>query len=163
GGAMPNAATLASEFVPRRFRPFAVTLTIVCIPLGGTLVGSVAIRVLPALGWRTFFLLGGIAPIVVAGLLMALLPESPRFLARRPERWPELQRILQRFGHSLEADSAFTDLSEKSVSRGTVRTLFQSEFRRDTVALWVAFFSCLLAVYLGLNWVPSMLTGAGLS
>jgi MFS family permease len=36
GGAMPNAATLASEYVPRRHRPFAVTLTIVCIPLGGT-------------------------------------------------------------------------------------------------------------------------------
>ena len=37
GGAMPNAAALASEYVPRRQRPFAVTLTIVCIPLGGTL------------------------------------------------------------------------------------------------------------------------------
>src|SRR4051812_21088339 len=34
GGAMPNATALSSEFVPRRFRPFAVTLTIVCIPLG---------------------------------------------------------------------------------------------------------------------------------
>ena len=37
GGAMPNAAALASEYVPLRRRPFAVTLTIVCIPLGGTL------------------------------------------------------------------------------------------------------------------------------
>jgi AAHS family 4-hydroxybenzoate transporter-like MFS transporter len=36
-------------------------------------------------------------------------------------------------------------------------------FRRDTLALWGAFFSCLLAVYLGFNWVPSLLTGAGLS
>ena len=35
GGAMPNAATLASEYVPRRQRPAAVTFTIVCIPLGG--------------------------------------------------------------------------------------------------------------------------------
>ena len=35
GGAMPNAAALSSEYVPRRQRPFAVTLTIVCIPLGG--------------------------------------------------------------------------------------------------------------------------------
>jgi AAHS family 4-hydroxybenzoate transporter-like MFS transporter len=163
GGAMPNAATLASEFVPRRYRPFAVTLTIVCIPLGGTLAGSVAIRVLPALGWRTLFLLGGIAPFVVAVLLVALLPESPRFLARRPERWPQLQRILQRFGHSLETDAAFTDIPEKSISHASAGTLFEKDFRRDTIALWVAFFSCLFAVYLGLNWVPSMLTGAGLS
>ena len=39
GGAMPNAAALSSEYVPRRNRPFAVTLTIVCIPLGGALAG----------------------------------------------------------------------------------------------------------------------------
>src|SRR5437879_3233193 len=35
GAALPNAAALASEFVPKRHRSFAVTLTIVCVPLGG--------------------------------------------------------------------------------------------------------------------------------
>src|SRR5258708_37519732 len=37
GGAMPNAAALSSEHVPRLHRPFAGTLTIVCIPLGWAL------------------------------------------------------------------------------------------------------------------------------
>ena len=40
GGAMPNAATLAAEYVPTRQRAFAVTATIVCIPLGGALAGE---------------------------------------------------------------------------------------------------------------------------
>jgi AAHS family 4-hydroxybenzoate transporter-like MFS transporter len=31
----------------------------------------------------------------------------------------------------------------------------------DTVALWGAFLFCLLAVYTGFNWIPSMLSGAG--
>jgi len=31
------------------------------------------------------------------------------------------------------------------------------------VSLWVAFFSCLLAVYLSFSWIPSMLTAAGFS
>jgi len=44
----------------------------------------------------------------------------------------------------------------------SVRTLLNPEFRFDTLALWCAFLSCLLAVYLGFTWVPSMLTGAGL-
>ena len=35
------------------------------------------------------------------------------------------------------------------------------EFRRDTLALFGSFFFCLLSVYMGTNWVPSMLTGAG--
>ena len=34
GGAIPNAAALAAEYVPRRHRHIAVTLTIVCVPLG---------------------------------------------------------------------------------------------------------------------------------
>ena len=57
GGAMPNAAALSSEYVPRRQRPFAVTLTIVCIPLGGSLAGFVGGQILPTFGWRVLFLI----------------------------------------------------------------------------------------------------------
>jgi AAHS family 4-hydroxybenzoate transporter-like MFS transporter len=163
GGALPNAAALASEFVPQRHRPFAVTLTIVCIPLGGTLAGTVAIQILPTLGWRALFVSGGILPVLAAVTLIALLPESPRFLAQRRERWPELVKTLKRTGYAVPADAQFTDVHEQANQRANVGTLFRPEFRRDTVALWCSFFSCLLAVYLGLNWVPSMLTGAGLS
>ena len=52
GGAMPNAATLAAEYVPARRRPLAVTMTIVCVPLGATLAGLLGIQVLPLIGWR---------------------------------------------------------------------------------------------------------------
>ena len=90
GGALPNAAALASEYVPRRHRPFAVTLTIVCVPLGGTLAALLAGRVLPVLGWRWLFVIGGVLPLAAAVVLMRYLPESPRYLARHPERWPEL-------------------------------------------------------------------------
>ena len=41
------------------------------------------------------------------------------------------------------------------------RELFVPEFRRDTLALCASFFFCLLSVYIGTNWVPSLLTGAG--
>mgnify|MGYP003343054009 CR=1 FL=1 len=50
GGAMPNAAALASEYVPRRQRPFSVTLTIVCVPLGGMLAAYLAGQIIPAFG-----------------------------------------------------------------------------------------------------------------
>jgi len=163
GGALPNATALVSEYVPRRHRPLAVTLTIVCVPLGGTLAGLLAIQVLPDLGWRALFVLGGIAPVAVALLLIRFLPESPRYLIRHPGRWPELVRILRRMGYTVSPESSFVDLGERSVARASLTMLFAAELRRDTLALWGAFFSCLLAVYLGFNWVPSMLTGAGLS
>src|SRR5207248_388369 len=75
GGAMPNAAALASEYVPRRQRPFAVTLTIVCIPLGGTLAAFLSARVIPLYGWRALFILGGIVSVVLALILLQILTE----------------------------------------------------------------------------------------
>jgi AAHS family 4-hydroxybenzoate transporter-like MFS transporter len=162
GGAIPNAAALASEYVPRRHRPFAVTLTIVCVPLGATIAALLGGQILPALGWRALFAIGGVMPLLFAVVLWQSLPESPRYLARYPERWPELSRILRRIGANAPADAAFVDESEKVVAVST-GALFAPELRRDTFALWGAFFSCLLAVYTAFNWVPTMMTDAGLA
>jgi len=161
GGAMPNAAALASEYVPLRRRPFAVTLTIVCIPLGGTLAGFTGALVLPAYGWRALFLIGGSLPLILAAALWRVLPESPRYLARQRARWPELAALLTRLGHETPAGAVFVDSRERAVARASIRSLLVPEFRRDTLALCVAFFFCLLSVYTGTNWIPSLLTGAG--
>jgi MFS transporter, AAHS family, 4-hydroxybenzoate transporter len=161
GGAMPNAAALSSEYVPRRHRPFAVTFTIVCIPLGGALAGIVGAQILPHFGWRALFLVGGILPLVLAAVLLKVLPESPRYLVRRRERWLELAALLRRLGHDVGPDTAFVDGAEKNVLRVSARELFVPELRRDTLALCGSFFFCLLSVYIGTNWVPSLLGDAG--
>jgi AAHS family 4-hydroxybenzoate transporter-like MFS transporter len=163
GGAVPNAAALSSEFVPRKHRPFAVTLTIVCIPLGATLAGLLGIRILPELGWRGLFLIGGLLPLGTAILLIWLLPESPRFLARQPSKWQRLSGLLGRMGLEAPANAVYVDTEDRAAERPSVRELFAPEFRRDTLALWIAFFACLHTFYLSVNWIPSMLTGAGLS
>jgi MFS transporter, AAHS family, 4-hydroxybenzoate transporter len=161
GGAMPNAAALSSEYVPRRHRPFAVTLTIVCIPLGGTLAGLMGAQILPRFGWRVLFLVGGMIPLALAAVLLRVLPESPRYLARHRQRWPELESLLRRLGHDVPDNTTFLDATEKAVDRPSTRVLFIPEFRRDTLALCGSFFFCLLSVYVGTNWVPSLLTTAG--
>jgi len=163
GGAMPNAAALASEYVPRRQRPFAVTLTIVCIPLGGTLAAFLSARVLPLYGWRTLFVLGGIIPIVLALLLFRILPESPQFLASRRERWSELIALLRRLGHDVPADAAFVEkgMAQSPKSRPSMRDLFVPDFRRDTLGLFGSFFFCLLVNYVGILLLVATLTGAG--
>jgi MFS transporter, AAHS family, 4-hydroxybenzoate transporter len=162
GGAMPNAAALAAEFVPLRQRPFAVTVTIVCVPIGGTLAGLLAIPALPALGWRALFIIGGVVAIVTAIALLWLLPESPRYLAGRPDRWPELRTTLRRMGLAVEADANFVALDAAALTRAPLRSIVQRRLAADTVALWGAFFSCLLAVYLGFSWLPTILSEAGL-
>jgi len=161
GGAIPNAAALSGEYVPLRHRPLAVTVTIVCVPLGATLAGLAAIPALPAIGWRGLFFAGGALPFAAALALPWLLPESPRFLARLPHRRLEMIATLRRMRFAVPDDTTFADPAPAAASRVPVVALFTPERRSDTIALWVAFFSCLLAVYLGFSWIPSMLSAAG--
>jgi AAHS family 4-hydroxybenzoate transporter-like MFS transporter len=163
GGALPNASALAAEFAPLRRRPAAVKLTIVCVPLGGMLGGFIAARVLPWLGWRALYGIGGAAPLVFALVLWMALPESPRFLAHDPRRWPELARLLARMGHRVAADAAFEDCAESArAGRVSLGTLFRPGLARDTAGLWIAFFFCLGSIYLVFGWLPAMLTARGL-
>jgi AAHS family 4-hydroxybenzoate transporter-like MFS transporter len=166
GGAMPNAATLASEYVPRRQRPFAVTLTIVCIPLGGAIAGELAARVIPAYGWRMLFILGGVIPVVLALVLWKVLPESPRYLARRRERWPELTATMRRMGHDVPSDVEYTEAAISAATPAkapatspSIGSLFSPAFIRDTLALCASFFFCLMVNYVVILLLPAMLTG----
>ena len=163
GGAMPNAAALASEYVPRRQRAFAVTLTIVCIPLGGTLAALMSAQVLPLYGWRALFVLGGVIPVVLALILFKVLPESPRYLASRRERWPELITMLRKLGHNVPSDASFVEAGTGQTikAKASMGDLFVPAFRMDTLGLFGAFFFCLLANYIGILLIPVMLTGAG--
>jgi AAHS family 4-hydroxybenzoate transporter-like MFS transporter len=106
--------------------------------------------------------IGGILPLVVAAILAAALPESPRYLARRPHRRRELAAILRRLGHETGEDACFVDSKERQdVPRASVGTLFTADYRRDTVGLWVAFFCCILGIYIVFSWMPSLLAAAG--
>jgi MFS transporter, AAHS family, 4-hydroxybenzoate transporter len=163
GGALPNASALVAEFAPARRRPAAVTLTIVCVPLGGMIGGLGAARILPVWGWHALYLVGGAAPLVVAVLLVWLLPESPRYLAHHSGRWPELEGLLRRMGHPVPPGSRFEDAAEKTkAGQNAFRSLLAREYLPDTIGLWVAFFSCLNGVYLVFGWLPAMLTAQGL-
>ena len=106
-------AALAAEFAPLRQRAVAVKLTIVCVPLGGMLGGLIAAQVLPALGWRALYQIGGALPLAFAAVLWMALPESPRFLAQRPQTWPALERLLRRMSRAVPAGSSFEDRRER--------------------------------------------------
>jgi len=161
GGAMPNAAALASEYVPKRKRPFAVTLTIVCIPLGGMIAGYLSAAILPY--WRTLFMLGGIIPLLLAAILFKVLPESPRFMARHQERWPDLIRMLRRLGHPVPQDATFTEsnIEGRVQKKASLGDLFKGGLTLDTIGLFGAFFFGLLGNYVAIFLLPSTLTAAG--
>lgn len=164
GGAVPTSATLTAEYTPARYRTIAITVTILCVPLGGMVAGLFSSFVLPAYGWRGLFVIGGVLPFLLALVLIFTLPESPRFLARRAHRWGELIHLLGRMSRDVAPDAKFVDVREQAAEKHVGFTaLFKAGRAVDTAAIWCAFFMCLLAVYAAFSWLPTMLTNEGLS
>jgi MFS transporter, AAHS family, 4-hydroxybenzoate transporter len=64
-------------------------------------------------------------------------------------------------GRPTPEDATFVDATERAEGRASLWALFRGEWRGDTLALFGAFFACLLAVYLAFSWLPSLLTNAG--
>jgi AAHS family 4-hydroxybenzoate transporter-like MFS transporter len=163
GGAVPNAAALAGEYVPKRQRPVAVALTVVCIPLGGVVAASLARTGIERYGWQSLFLAGGVVTMLIGVLLFFVLPESPRYLAGHGGRWPELTRLLRRMGHDVPADVEYVDRdgSAGASPRATLGELFAPAYLRDTLALCASFFFGLLVNSIAIMLIPVVFTGSG--
>ena len=95
GGLLPNIVALNAEFAPRRLQATAVMVSFAGITIGGSLPGPVAAYLVPTHGWQILFYLGGLVPLLLAGLIAAMLPESIRFLALK-DRQAEAAAMVQR-------------------------------------------------------------------
>lgn len=164
GGALPNASALMAEYAPARTRSLVLAAVLVGLPLGSMLGAEVSAQLVPEHGWRIVFVLGGILPLAIAGLLWIAVPESPRFLARHPTRRAELQRVLARLGAGPWLGDVRFVVHEAGAdaTQGSLRDLWSPAFRRDTLALWVAFAAGLFVVYAIGSWLPTVLAAAGL-
>src|SRR6185436_11314534 len=92
-----------------------------------------------------------------------VLPESPRFMARHKDRWPDLIRMLRRLGHLVPQDATFSDTgTEKQVQKkASIGDLFKGGLALDSIGLFGAFFFGLLGNYVAIFLLPSTLTAAG--
>jgi MFS transporter, AAHS family, 4-hydroxybenzoate transporter len=163
GGAMPNLIALTSEFSPKRLRATVVTIMFCGVPLGATLGGLVSAWMLPRFGWISVFYLGGVAPLLLAVLLMIRLPESIRFLLLANESSVKARGLAGRISAAKFDPHHILLLSEdNSIGSGVLR-LFAREQLGKTLLLWVAFFMNLLVMYFLINWLPTLARQAGLS
>ncbi|MFM1884855.1 MAG: hypothetical protein RL026_12, partial [Pseudomonadota bacterium] len=146
GAALPNGTALITEFTPERHRSLGASLAMLSQPVGSMVAGLLAAAVIESAGWRGLFLLGGMAPLLVALLFLKWLPESPRFLAERA-------------GAPSGGDPAVA--AAQPDGRAGLGALVATGWRRDSILLWLACFMALLALYTMLSWGPAMLTAAG--
>lgn len=161
GGVPGTASAMIAEFTPARWRSVAVTFGVVCVSIGGILGGVAAAAILPVLGWRWLFYLGGLLTMAFVALLWFILPESPRYLAERPDRRAELDAILRRIHHPDPASIRLADKVDGKAPYVPFGALLQGALRRDSLALSLAMFSGMFMIYLMFNWAPTMLFSAG--
>jgi MFS transporter, AAHS family, 4-hydroxybenzoate transporter len=164
GGAMPNTIALTSEFSPHRRRATMVMVMFVGFSIGAALGGLLAAALIPQFGWRSVFVVGGAAPLVLAPLLAWRLPESVRFLALTGRADARVAELLA-FVNAKVAFSAGTRfvVDEPALKGIPVRHLFSGGRTLATLLLWVVFFMSLLDIYFLSNWLPTVLNDLGAS
>jgi AAHS family 4-hydroxybenzoate transporter-like MFS transporter len=163
GGAIPNFIAFASEYAPRRARARIVVATLWGFPAGAILGGLISTRLIPSLGWRSVFYLGGVLPLCLAPLLLMLLPESIRFLSQQPGASAAIAKVLQRIDPSHESNPGvhyYLPTTEGSPRR--VGAVFAGRLAVGTVLLGTALCMSLLLAYLLVNWIPLLFRQMGL-
>lgn len=167
GGLMPNTIALNSELSPKRLRATLVVLMFTGITLGSSAPGFISAWMLPTFGWSVLFVVGGTVPLVVAGCLYFVLPESVKFLGGRPERRGELLATARRMrpDMTLAEDPQFESSDPPASGRGGLgfSQIFGPGFRWITPLLWVCFVTALMANFFLNSWMPLLFNNVGLA
>ena len=130
GGAMPNLIAVAVEISKPARRAATVSAMFCGMPVGGATSALIARLMGDGLEWRTIFVAGGVAPLVLLPVIFFLLPET------KPAHDPAADRNL-------------------------ARGLFAENRAAATVLIWAAFMMTLVVLYLGLNWLPTLVVDKG--
>lgn len=164
GAAIPNCATMISEFMPTRMRSRAVNFMLCGFAFGGGITGPLAKSVIPVHGWQGYLIVGGIAPIVVGILLAFFLPESVRYLATSGKGQEKIAKALKR----IDPTADFTGVTfvadvqvEVKKRRFSVAELFSKQLLGPTLLLWLAYICSTITLYVLSMWLPTILQADG--
>jgi AAHS family 4-hydroxybenzoate transporter-like MFS transporter len=132
--------------------------------IGAALGGLLAAALIPQFGWRSVFVVGGAAPLVLAPVLSWRLPESVRFLALTGQADARVARLLALVNPKAVFTSATRFVVDEPALKGIpVQHLFRGGRALATLLLWVVFFMSLLDIYFISNWLPTVLNDLGAS
>jgi putative MFS transporter len=159
GGEVPVAATYISELTRAKNRGRFVLLYELVFPIGLVAVSLVGLWVVPKYGWQWMFYIGAL-PALLALVLRALLPESPRWLAVH--------------GRNAEADAALSLIERETQKatgqplppiqpvvaatnqRASMSDLFGPLYLRRTLVVWVIWFAAYFVNYGLVIWLTTI-------
>ncbi|AJQ46236.1 MULTISPECIES: MFS transporter [Pseudomonas] len=165
GASMPNAATLVSEFAPKRRRSQMVASIYSGFAVGAALGGFGSDALISNFGWGSVFIVGGVIPLVFCLVLIRYLPESTAFLLSKGEAYkPRLVEAINRLRPGLATHGCRIYTSEDVLAgSGSVEALFSPKYLLGTMAIWLMLFVGLINLYLLSSWLPLLVKGAGMT
>jgi AAHS family 4-hydroxybenzoate transporter-like MFS transporter len=129
---MATSAALTAEVVPSKTRGFWVSLIVAGYPVGAVLTGLISASFIGKYGWEQLYVLAGGVSLIALPVLYFFLKESAVFKEVK---------------------------AEKFVSPSG---LFTSNYRNNTLKLWLALFLCFATLYYLISWIPKLASNAGL-
>lgn len=158
GGGFSGAAALTGDYAPHRLRATMIMATFTGAPAGGFIGGQIVALLLTHFDWPVIFILGGAFPLILVAALVIWLPESPRFLARKPNLAPHHARVLERL------EIAPGQGEPVDIAQGNpVAMLFGKGYALQTVLLWIIYFCSLINLFLFAYWMPTVLNLIGMT
>jgi putative MFS transporter len=159
GGEVPVAATYISELTRAKNRGRFVLLYELVFPIGLVGASLLGLWVVPNFGWQWMFYIGAL-PAILALVLRALLPESPRWLAvhGRPAEAEVAMALIERetqasTGQPLPPVQPVVATRDQ---RASWSDLFGALYLRRTLVVWVIWFAAYFVNY-GLSiWLPTI-------
>lgn len=166
GAAMPNAATLISEFSPEKRRSFLVTVVFCGFTLGAAGGGFLSAWLIPHFGWQSVLVVGGVMPIVLSAFLLLKLPESIRFLVVKNAPAERIGKVLKRISADADVSPNTTfslGVTTTPANSSAVQLVLSPRYRFGSAMLWGTYFMGLFLVYLMGSWLPTLIKESGYS
>jgi MFS transporter, AAHS family, 4-hydroxybenzoate transporter len=161
GGALSNSVALMSEYAPKRLLAVIVSMMFCGMPAGAVLGTQVSAVMLPRWGWQSVFYAGGILPLTLALLLIAILPESVRYLEVSGGNQRRISKILARISPELVNAPMSRSEHQDQRRKAPVVNLFTEGRAAGTILLWIPYFMNLLMLYFIVFWLPALLRQTG--
>lgn len=162
GAAFPNSLALASEWLPQRWRAYAITLLSVGTPAGSAVAAILADPLVEGYGWRGTFIAFGLGTLVLLVLIFGLLRDSPSFLLAKGDTERAQLAARRVIPHDIDLVPEPSDASGLADTGRSIGVFHRSNLRLN-VGVGIGFAAATLVAYALLNWATSLLTAAGYS
>jgi benzoate transport len=161
GGMLAAINAVAAEFSSAKRKNLCVALMAIGYPVGAVLGGMISRNILKsgesinANNWREIFLFGSICTAALIPLVVAFVPESVHWLARKQPAGAldRINKTLKRFGQS--AIAQLPDIHDQERKR-SIGDIFAPGLAMITILITGAYFFHITTFYFIVKWTPNI-------